>query len=1098
MRPLKLTMSAFGPYAGEITLELAELGERGLYLITGDTGAGKTTIFDAITYALYGEASGSQREVSMFRSMYANPNTPTFVQLTFLYAGKTYTVRRNPAYTRPKKGSREGTTNQTASASLALPDGRTVTKSDEVNRKIGEIIGLSRNQFTQIAMIAQGDFLKLLTADTKQRKAIFRQIFKTERYETFQLRMKDEANRLWGERESARKSIAQYIDGVICPEEDPLWPELLRAKSGKMLTQDAAALMETLIGHDRDLEQEQQRELDRLDKEREDINALLVRENEAARTEQRLQQARAQREEQLGAVEQAKEKLAGELAKEPRQEEVTREIAALDAEMPRYGVLAGKQKDLQGLTGSIAAEQEKQRELEGDWQAQMEVLNRLREELTSLSRAGEEKERLCRELEETQRRQASLKELELDEKRRQSCRNQLFEESSRCDGLRREREETAGALAQCQARLKEARRGFEDLEGAQAEREKLLGRQRELQDRQEKRKEFTERLSQCAQARDSLEKAQGEYRQARDAANEEEARYQQTDRAFLDAQAGILAGSLTEGEPCPVCGSTHHPAPAALPGHAPSEAQRTQARKRWERSQKAAEEKSLAAGERRAAAEAQEKRLLADMAVLVEQPSLEQAEEQLARCGEVLEGDLARLQDALAKADRNLARREDLRREIASGEKKEMELNGQLDKLKQSLSAAEVARGELQGKLAQLEEKLAAALQEQLEGCALSEAQASIARRLREAKEQAAAVQGGLREAEERVRRKTALEKELPQKERAARELEQNIAHSKTALAGLESRRDAVAGETASLQKELRHPDADNAERCRAALVAEKNTLAAALRTAQEVYNQAGKALAGLENQIQGFEKLLEDRDPVDTDQAKDRLEEISKLRDALAQKQKAVHTRRSTNETALSRVTKRAGECKALEERYQWVRSLSDTVNGSISGRDKIALETWIQMTFFDRILRRANLRLLVMSGGQYELKRRPEAPNKMSESGLDLDVIDHYNGSERSVKSLSGGESFMASLSLALGLSDEIQSTAGGIRLDTMFVDEGFGSLDEDALEQAVKALTGLAQGNRLVGIISHVAGLKEKIDRQVVVTKDRTGGSRVEIVV
>ena len=187
-----------------------------------------------------------------------------------------------------------------------------------------------------------------------------------------------------------------------------------------------------------------------------------------------------------------------------------------------------------------------------------------------------------------------------------------------------------------------------------------------------------------------------------------------------------------------------------------------------------------------------------------------------------------------------------------------------------------------------------------------------------------------------------------------------------------------------------------------------------------------------------------------------------------------------------------------ALERRYTWVRTLSNTVNGNLPGKEKIALETYVQTTFFDRILQRANRRLLVMSGGQYELKRRLEAENNRSQSGLELDVVDHYNGSERSVKSLSGGETFKASLSLALGLSDEIQSAAGGIRLDTMFVDEGFGSLDEESLRQALHALTSLTEGSRLVGIISHVAELKEKIDKQIVVTKDRTGGSRVEIVV
>ncbi len=186
------------------------------------------------------------------------------------------------------------------------------------------------------------------------------------------------------------------------------------------------------------------------------------------------------------------------------------------------------------------------------------------------------------------------------------------------------------------------------------------------------------------------------------------------------------------------------------------------------------------------------------------------------------------------------------------------------------------------------------------------------------------------------------------------------------------------------------------------------------------------------------------------------------------------------------------------IEQKLQWVRALSETANGQLSGKDKVKLETYIQTTYFDRIINRANLRLLTMSGGQYELMRMKEAANAKSQSGLDLGVKDHYNGSERSVKTLSGGESFMASLSLALGLSDEVQSSAGGIQIDTMFVDEGFGSLDPEALDMAYKALAGLTEGNRLVGIISHVADLKERIDKQVVVTKEKTGGSFIEVVV
>ena len=243
---------------------------------------------------------------------------------------------------------------------------------------------------------------------------------------------------------------------------------------------------------------------------------------------------------------------------------------------------------------------------------------------------------------------------------------------------------------------------------------------------------------------------------------------------------------------------------------------------------------------------------------------------------------------------------------------------------------------------------------------------------------------------------------------------------------------------------------------------------------------------------------LVEQSQPMDLVAQRARSQELTLRRAQLTAVQRELHTRLTTNRTALEQIQGKTAQLTQLEQRYTWVRTLSNTVNGTLPGKEKIALETYVQMTFFDRILRRANLRLLVMTGGQYELKRRREAAGSRGQSGLEMDVIDHYNGTQRSVKSLSGGESFQASLALALGLSDEIQSSAGGIRLDTMFVDEGFGSLDEESLNKAMGALGDLAQGNRLVGIISHVSELKEKIDKQIVVRKDRTGGSRVEIVV
>ena len=251
MRPIKLTVSAFGPYAGKTVLDLDKLGENGLYLITGDTGAGKTTIFDAITYALYGEASGDNREPSMFRSKYAEATTPTEVELVFSYAGKTYTVKRNPEYERPKSRG-EGFTTQKAEVQLKYPDGRVVTKQRDVDNAIRDIMGINRSQFLQIAMIAQGDFLKLLLAPTEERKKIFRQIFKTQLYQDLQDRLKKESGQLNDKCDAARNSIKQYIDGITCDENDVLSIEVEKAKNGLLPAKDVMDLIDRLLTQDND------------------------------------------------------------------------------------------------------------------------------------------------------------------------------------------------------------------------------------------------------------------------------------------------------------------------------------------------------------------------------------------------------------------------------------------------------------------------------------------------------------------------------------------------------------------------------------------------------------------------------------------------------------------------------------------------------------------------------------------------------------------------------------------------------------------------------------------------------------------------------
>jgi exonuclease SbcC len=353
-------------------------------------------------------------------------------------------------------------------------------------------------------------------------------------------------------------------------------------------------------------------------------------------------------------------------------------------------------------------------------------------------------------------------------------------------------------------------------------------------------------------------------------------------------------------------------------------------------------------------------------------------------------------------------------------------------------------------------------------------------------------------DAQTKIQRKEALDEQIPQKEASLVDAEKSLSAAKEQIAAHLAFADSLNTQIEALRAKLSHPDKAAAKKEKEALQIKLDGLKKALSDAENALNNGKEQLAGIKSAIEQLRKQLADSTELDADALASEKEELTAQKNNITAQQKTIHTRITTNTSAQKNISKKATEVDAMDAKYAWMKALSDTASGNISGREKIMLETYIQTTYFDRIIARANTRLLVMTGGQYELKRRSEATNNRSQSGLELDVIDHYNGTERSVKTLSGGESFKASLSLALGLSDEIQSSASGIKLDTMFVDEGFGSLDPDSLSQAYRALADLSDGNRLVGIISHVAELKEKIDKQIIITKDNSNGSKIKIVV
>ena len=410
MRPLHLTLSAFGPYAGQVEIPLEQLGERGLYLITGDTGAGKTTLFDAITYALYGEPSGDNRDPSMFRSKYAQPDTPTWVELVFSYGGKRYTVRRSPEYERPaKRGG--GTTLQRAEAELHFPDGRLVTKTREVTGEIVNIIGLDRSQFAQIAMIAQGDFLKLLLADTRSRQEIFRKLFPTRGYMVFQEKVKSESGALQRECEAARASVKQYIDGVLCPQEDPMYPQWERAWAGELPIQETVELLEALLEQDRERDTQCNEELEQLDGEWKAVTALLAKAEELEKARGQLEEAQVRRETCAAQWEAAQQQLEVQTAQASQLDSLRAQLADLEAELPRYQELEQLRQNCAAQTQSIRQQSTWLEEQENEQQRREKELELWRQERTGLEEAGAQRERLLGQQTRAQEQSQQLEEL---------------------------------------------------------------------------------------------------------------------------------------------------------------------------------------------------------------------------------------------------------------------------------------------------------------------------------------------------------------------------------------------------------------------------------------------------------------------------------------------------------------------------------------------------------------------------------------------------------------------------------------------------------------------------------------------------------------
>lgn len=948
MIPQRLVMSAFGSYAGREEIDFSQAGP-GIFLVTGDTGAGKTTIFDAITYALYDQTSGGRRDGRMMRSQYAAEDTPTFVEFSFQYKGQDYRIMRSPEYERASKrrgkdGERKRTLERSA-VTLFLPDGTEYPgKKAETNRKIVEIIGLDAGQFTQTVMIAQGEFLKLLSARSDERKEIFSRIFQTDLYARMQQRLREEAGALGGQMKDMERQEDQEIARLFCPEEESLLGRLESAA----LPEERLEAVRLILQYGKSREEAAKRQIEELDKELEKVNRDLAVAQELNRRFDYLEEARKGRAallENASAVEERQRRL--ERSREAR----------------------------------LVCETFKKREEAGRQKALLE--KEIRETAEKISQAGQQKKELVKNQE------AALLEEQRCRKEYQVLTGQITQVTDQ-----------AARLAGSRAALQK----WESQEEAAKDRKKSL---EELRKRLPLlRKEETKRDI-CAQA---FEKSRRDYQQAADA-------YLACNDAFLQAQAGILAKDLREGVACPVCGSFNHPAPAPLPDRAPDQAEVKAARKRRDEAEKEKDRR--------------------------QQQLLEAGQ----RCAACLQGLLTEGKNVVGEAF------------SFEGEGPEPILDREETIRERELQECRRKKEEAREQVRQWEE-----LEKKRQS--LTEEQAVCYARQEEQQKKAALSGDRLRLLDQAVSQAEG--------EKKARQAQKEQAEAQEEALALEA------------QKALAVSSFETEYQCRDSLLAEEEK--EELEKSQEAYRQ--KCIEA-DARVKTLEEQLEGKQPVETQGLTEQKAGLDERRQAAEQEQRRWYSKNENNKDVREHLKKIYEKNRKLKERCARLRLLDQTAGGSLPGRPKIDFESYVQRRYFQQIITFANRRLEAMTGGNFILRcRSMEQLGNRGSVGLDLDVYSLDTGKIRDVRTLSGGESFMAALAMALGMADVISRSAGGIQMKAMFVDEGFGSLDDYSREQAIGVLSELAGSDRMIGIISHVTELKESIDRQLVVTKTKKG--------
>lgn len=969
MKPEKLIISAWGPYPGLEQIDFGQLGREGVFLITGPTGAGKTTLFDAISYGLYGNVSGNVREKTSVRSDFAPADTATFVTLEFTHHGEKYRVTRSPKYSRPKKRGK-GEIAEPEKAELEMPNGKLYTSVSQVNEQLVGLLGINHEQFKQVSMIAQGEFMELLTADSAKRVEIFRSIFGTGIFNRIQSLLGEKSRKLYYEIEDLRHRLDESAAGIVSEGNEAL--------SCKLDSQprNYPEIYELLKAEVAACRAEGQALTAWLDQQSEKVSRLTLAVSKVAQ----------------------QEKALGDCSR--KLEELRQRCRALEAE--KEGILQrwDGRADLEGRIETCSGKL-----------LHCEDHIRWCQEFTGLRKnyesAGKQVQTLLAEQERLLKREAA-RVLAIEKQRAQL---------TEYDGI-------AEALA--------AGRTVEAAAAQNVLRAEV----------------YVQLCSRGVQLRAEYAARQKVYTQVnRDYVKSEQA-FSRGEQLSRQAAAGLLARDLEEGMPCPVCGSTHHLAYAPMASDVPSPEELKALKADMEQRRQTMMTALDGAVAARGQFEAIEKEVLGgagDMEALAVTAS--ESSETSAPVVETVE-------DA-----RKLALR--------------------VDKLWKERHRSIAAQLNRLSKKAEKRQQLLAALDELTSDLeALKMQLAEVSQSLSESRLVQQAAQGRMDGAMERLRRALPPEVSDHPDEKLFRQQKREL---EAALKSMKKERDDLERDYRDIFTRLSSAQALLANE-------EKNlkVLGEKLESARKSY---GRCLEKVDISEYGGS---EGCDP----DAADSKAYIDFLQRQFREKQGArdqLQIRLAHNGRALEAIKEKLEQESVLVRRYGYVKDLDNAARGN--NEQKLTFEQYVLGAYFDEVLTAANLRLDRMSRGRYAMMRVNRVLDHRRTNSLDIEVMDYYTGKRRSVRTLSGGESFNAALSLALGLSDVIQCHAGGIEIETLFVDEGFGSLDEAALQSAVDTLMMVTREHHMTGIISHVQELKERIERQIVVEKGR-GGSTLKL--